>query len=159
MQTRAMYPGTFDPITYGHLDIIVRAAKMFEHLIVAIAASPGKNPLFTLNERVALARAVTAHLANVEVIGFSQLMAGFVEQQHVHILVRGVRAVSDFDYELQLAKMNRCLLPGLETVFLTPSEACSFISSSLVKEVARHGGNVSQFLPEPVVAALLDKLD
>lgn len=158
MQTRAIYPGTFDPITNGHLDIVTRAAKMFDHLIVAVAASPDKHPLFTLDERVDLARTVTAHLINVEVIGFNQLMAHFAEQQQAYILVRGVRAVSDFDYELQLANMNRRLLLELETVFLAPGEEWSFISSTLVKEVARYGGDVSQFLPESVMTALLDKL-
>ncbi|AER30672.1 pantetheine-phosphate adenylyltransferase [Pantoea sp. PA1] len=158
MTTKAIYPGTFDPITLGHIDIVTRAAQMFDRLVVAIAASPSKKPLFTLDERVALARQATAHLANVEVTGFSDLMANFARTQQANILVRGLRAVSDFEYETQLARMNRHLLPTLESVFLMPSENFSFISSTLVKEVARHGGDVSAFLPAPVHQALLAKL-
>ncbi|WP_192456401.1 pantetheine-phosphate adenylyltransferase [Musicola keenii] len=158
MKTRAIYPGTFDPLTNGHLDLLTRAARMFDHLILAIAASPSKNTLFTLDERVALARQATGYLKNVEVIGFSDLMASFAKQQHATILVRGLRAISDFEYELQLAKMNTHLMPTLESVFLMPSEKWSFISSTLVKEVARHGGDVSHFLPAPIAAALSQKL-
>ncbi|WP_370556041.1 pantetheine-phosphate adenylyltransferase [Edwardsiella tarda] len=158
MSRTAIYPGTFDPLTNGHLDIVTRAAHMFERVILAIAASPSKHPLFTLEERVAMARDVTAHLSNVEVQGFSELMAHFAQRQQADILVRGLRAVSDFEYELQLANMNRHLMPSLESVFLMPAEAWSFISSSLVKEVARHGGDVDAFLPPPVVQALLARL-
>lgn len=158
MSTKAIYPGTFDPMTNGHLDIVTRAALMFDHIILAVAASPSKKPMFSLEERVALAAEVTAHLHNVEVIGFSDLMANFARAQQANVLVRGLRAVSDFEYELQLAHMNRHLLPSLESVFLMPSEAYSFISSSLVKEVARHGGEVKTFLPEPVWLALLARL-
>ncbi|EKS7793345.1 pantetheine-phosphate adenylyltransferase [Edwardsiella piscicida] len=158
MSRTAIYPGTFDPLTNGHLDIVTRAAHMFDRVILAIAASPSKRPLFTLEERVAMAREVTAHLANVEVQGFSELMAHFAQRQRANILVRGLRAVSDFEYELQLANMNRHLMPTLESVFLMPAEAWSFISSSLVKEVARHGGDVDAFLPEPVARALMARL-
>ncbi|MGY0147720.1 pantetheine-phosphate adenylyltransferase [Edwardsiella tarda] len=158
MSRTAIYPGTFDPLTNGHLDIVTRAAHMFERVILAIAASPSKHPLFTLEERVAMARDVTAHLPNVEVQGFSELMAHFAQRQQADILVRGLRAVSDFEYELQLANMNRHLMPSLESVFLMPAEAWSFISSSLVKEVARHGGDVDAFLPPPVAQALLARL-
>lgn len=158
MSRTAIYPGTFDPLTNGHLDIVTRAAHMFERVILAIAASPSKHPLFTLDERVAMARDVTAHLPNVEVQGFSELMAHFAQRQQADILVRGLRAVSDFEYELQLANMNRHLMPSLESVFLMPAEAWSFISSSLVKEVARHGGDVDAFLPPPVAQALLARL-
>ncbi|MGY0157447.1 pantetheine-phosphate adenylyltransferase [Edwardsiella tarda] len=158
MSRTAIYPGTFDPLTNGHLDIVTRAAHMFERVILAIAASPSKRPLFTLEERVAMARDVTAHLPNVEVQGFSELMAHFAQRQQADILVRGLRAVSDFEYELQLANMNRHLMPSLESVFLMPAEAWSFISSSLVKEVARHGGDVDAFLPPPVAQALLARL-
>ncbi|WJV54005.1 pantetheine-phosphate adenylyltransferase [Prodigiosinella aquatilis] len=158
MTIKAIYPGTFDPFTNGHLDLLTRASRMFDHLILAIAASPSKNTLFTLDERVALAQAVTQHLPNVEVIGFSELMAHFAQQQQATILVRGLRAVSDFEYELQLAKMNTHLMPTLESVFLMPSEQWSFISSSLVKEVARHGGDVSHFLPDIINNALREKL-
>ena len=158
MNTKAIYPGTFDPITLGHLDIVTRAAQMFEHIVVAIAASPSKKPLFTLDERVEMAREVTSHLSNVEVVGFSDLMANFAKAQNANVLVRGLRAVSDFEYELQLAQMNRHLLPTLESVFLMPSEGFSFVSSSLVKEVARHAGDVQAFLPAVVHQALLTRL-
>ncbi|WP_127960286.1 pantetheine-phosphate adenylyltransferase [Serratia microhaemolytica] len=158
MGSKAIYPGTFDPMTNGHLDLITRAANMFDTVIVAIAASPSKKPLFTLEERVELATQATVQIENVSVIGFSELMAHFAAHQQANILVRGLRAVSDFEYELQLAKMNRHLMPELESVFLMPSEQWSFISSSLVKEVARHGGNVTPFLPEVVAEALVKKL-
>jgi len=158
MSTKAIYPGTFDPMTNGHLDIVTRAALMFDHIVLAVAASPSKKPMFTLEERVALATEVTAHLDNVEVVGFSDLMANFAKTQQANVLVRGLRAVSDFEYELQLAHMNRHLLPTLESVFLMPSEEYSFISSSLMKEVARHGGEVKAFLPAPVYLALQAKL-
>nr|WP_154325504.1 pantetheine-phosphate adenylyltransferase [Pantoea sp. 201603H] len=158
MLKRSIYPGTFDPFTNGHLDIVTRASVLFDVVILAIAASPSKKPLFTLDERVALAQQATTHLDNVEVIGFSDLMANFARSQNANILVRGLRAVSDFEYELQLAHMNRHLLPTLESVFLMPSEKFSFISSSLVKEVARHQGDVTPFLPPAVYRALMAKL-
>ncbi|UDQ80206.1 pantetheine-phosphate adenylyltransferase [Erwinia rhapontici] len=158
MSTKAIYPGTFDPMTNGHLDIVTRAALMFDHIILAVAASPSKKPMFSLEERVALASEVVAHLPNVEVVGFSDLMANFAKAQQANVLVRGLRAVSDFEYELQLAHMNRHLMPTLESVFLMPSEAWSFISSSLMKEVARHGGEVQAFLPATVYEALKAKL-
>ncbi|MCU5773527.1 pantetheine-phosphate adenylyltransferase [Erwiniaceae bacterium BAC15a-03b] len=158
MSTKAIYPGTFDPMTNGHLDIVTRAALMFDHIVLAIAASPSKKPMFSLDERVALAQQVTAHLDNVEVVGFSDLMANFAKAQNANVLVRGLRAVADFEYELQLAHMNRHLLPTLESVFLMPSADYSFISSSLVKEVARHQGDVQAFLPPVVHQALIAKL-
>ncbi|MDU6433021.1 MAG: pantetheine-phosphate adenylyltransferase [Pantoea sp.] len=158
MSTKAIYPGTFDPVTLGHLDIVTRAAQMFNQVVMAVAASPSKKPMFTLEERVDLARSMVAHLPNVEVVGFSDLMANFARTQQANVLVRGLRAVSDFEYEMQLAHMNRHLLPTLESVFLMPTEGFSFISSSLVKEVARHGGDVSAFLPSHVLQALLAKL-
>ena len=158
MSTKAIYPGTFDPVTNGHIDIVTRAASMFDTVILAIAASPSKKPLFDLDERVALAKAATAHLPNVEVVGFSDLMANFARAQQANILIRGLRAVADFEYEMQLAHMNRHLMPGLESVFLMPSKEWSFISSSLVKEVARHAGDVTHFLPASVHQALMDKL-
>ncbi|GAB3422595.1 phosphopantetheine adenylyltransferase [bacteria symbiont BFo1 of Frankliniella occidentalis] len=158
MSTKAIYPGTFDPMTNGHLDIVSRAALMFDSIVLAVAASPSKKPLFSLEERVALATEVVAHLPNVAVVGFSDLMANFAKAQQANVLVRGLRAVSDFEYELQLAHMNRHLLPTLESVFLMPSEQYSFISSSLMKEVARHGGEVQAFLPAPVYQALKTKL-
>jgi len=158
MQKRAIYPGTFDPVTNGHINIITRAAGMFDRVIMAIAASPSKKPLFSLEERVALAQEATAHLENVEVIGFSDLMASFARDQQATILIRGLRAVADFEYETQLAHMNRHLMPELESVFLMPAKEWSFISSSLVKEVARHRGDVADFLPANVHQALLEKL-
>lgn len=158
MQKRAIYPGTFDPVTNGHINIITRAAGMFDRVIMAIAASPSKKPLFSLEERVALAQEATAHIENVEVIGFSDLMASFARDQQATILIRGLRAVADFEYETQLAHMNRHLMPELESVFLMPAKEWSFISSSLVKEVARHKGDVADFLPANVHQALLQKL-
>ena len=158
MQKRAIYPGTFDPFTNGHLDIVTRAACMFDRVILAIAASPSKKPMFDLSERVALAQQATAHLPNVEVMGFSDLMANFARAQQANILIRGLRAVADFEYEMQLAHMNRHLMPELESVFLMPSKDWSFISSSLVKEVARHDGDVTHFLPANVHQALMEKL-
>lgn len=158
MSTKAIYPGTFDPITNGHIDIVTRAASMFDKVLLAIAASPSKKPMFTLDERIALAEQATAHLVNVEVIGFSDLMANFARAQQANILIRGLRAVADFEYEMQRAHMNRHLMPTLESVFLMPCKEWSFISSSLVKEVARHQGDVSHFLPANVHQALLKKL-
>ncbi|MFS1701314.1 pantetheine-phosphate adenylyltransferase [Aestuariibacter sp. GS-14] len=158
MQTRAIYPGTFDPITNGHADLIERAARMFDEVIVGIAANPSKQPLFTLEERVSLITQVTKDLANVTVIGFSGLLAEFARQQQATILIRGLRAVADFEYEFQLANMNRRLNPDLESVFLTPAEENSFISSTLVKEVALHHGDVGQFCDPAVKAALEKKL-
>ncbi|MGS0674127.1 pantetheine-phosphate adenylyltransferase [Shewanella sp. 30m-9] len=157
MHKRAIYPGTFDPVTNGHADLIERAANLFEHVIIGIAANPSKQPRFTLAERVDLLKIVTAHLDNVEVVGFSGLLVDFAKEQNASVLVRGLRAVSDFEYEFQLANMNRRLSPDLESVFLTPSEENSFISSSLVKEVALHGGDVSQFVHAEVANALTVK--
>jgi len=158
MSTKAIYPGTFDPMTNGHLDLVTRAALMFDQVILAIAASPSKKPLFSLEERVALATAATSHLNNVEVIGFSDLMATFAKNHQANVLVRGLRAVSDFEYEMQLANMNKHLMPTLESVFMMPSKVWSFISSSLVKEVARHGGDIKPFLPDNITQALLEKI-
>ncbi|OBU09499.1 pantetheine-phosphate adenylyltransferase [Photobacterium aquimaris] len=158
MTTRVIYPGTFDPITNGHLDLIERAAAMFDHVIVGVAFNPTKKPLFTLEERVDLAQQITAHLPNVEIVGFSGLLVNFAKEHHANILVRGLRAVSDFEYEFQLANMNRRLMPELETVFLTPAEENSFISSTIVKEVALHKGDVSQFVPSHIAKVLQQKL-
>ena len=156
-QHRAIYPGTFDPITNGHADLIERAANMFDEVIVAIASNPSKQPLFTLEERVDLITQVTANLDNVKVKGFTGLLANYAKDNHADVLIRGLRAVSDFEYEFQLANMNRRLNPDLESVFLTPSEENSFISSTLVKEVALHQGNVSQFCHSVVNEALILK--
>lgn len=158
MGNRAIYPGTFDPLTNGHLDLLTRVSLMFDHVILAIASSPGKKPMFTMQERVMLAKQATLHLSNVEVIGFSSLMADFAKQHQANILVRGLRAFSDFEYEMQLANMNRHLMPTLESVFLMPAKESSFISSSLMKEVARHGGDITPFVPASVAQALLVKI-
>lgn len=154
--TRVIYPGTFDPITNGHSDLIERAAKMFDQVIVGIAASPSKKPMFDLEHRVRLVKEVTKHLDNVDIVGFSGLLVDFAKQYNANILVRGLRAVSDFEYEFQLANMNRRLMPELESVFLTPAEENSFISSTIVKEVALHNGDVSKFV-HPLVAIELQK--
>src|SRR5690554_650346 len=156
---RVVYPGTFDPITNGHKDLIERAARMFDEVIVAIALSEKKGPLFTIDERVGLAEECLSHLPNVKVVGFSQLLAHFCKANDANILLRGLRAVSDFEYEFQLANMNRKLAPDLETVFLTPSEHLSFISSSLVREIALLDGDVTKFVPPRVAAALTRKRD
>ncbi len=152
----AIYPGTFDPLTNGHTDLIERAARMYRRVVVAIAESPHKKPSFPLAERIELARAVLgeSRRENVEVVGFDDLLARFVEQQRAGVILRGLRAVSDFEYEFQLASMNRHLVEQAETVFLTPAEEYSFISSSLVKEIARLNGDVSKFVDPRVDAAL-----
>lgn len=151
MTNKVIYPGTFDPITNGHTDLIGRAARLFDEVVVGVANSPSKRPLFDLAERVLLAQQVTAHLPNVTVVGFSGLLVDFAKEQQANVLIRGLRAVSDFEYEFQLANMNRRLMPELESVFLTPAEENSFISSTLVKEVALHGGDIRQFV-DPIVA-------
>jgi pantetheine-phosphate adenylyltransferase len=150
----AVYPGTFDPITNGHVDLVDRAAPLFERMIIGVAASPGKGPALPLELRVELARDAVAHHANVEVRGFSGLLAHFVAEVGAGVLLRGLRAVSDFEYEFQLASMNRHLIPEVETLFLTPAEQYGFISSSLVREISRLGGDVSGFVPPAVAAAL-----
>lgn len=158
MKINAIYPGTFDPLTNGHADLVQRAARMFDQVIVGVAANPSKQPLFSLDERVALAQQAFTGISNVRVIGFSGLLAKFAEQQHAQVLIRGVRAVADFEYEFQLASMNRQLNPALDSIFMTPSEKNTFISSTLVKEVCRHGGDISSFVPAHVKHALKSKL-
>lgn len=150
----AIYPGTFDPITNGHKDLIQRAAMLFDKLIVAVAHNPKKTPAFTLDERVALAESVLTDLPNVSIIGFDSLLVHFARQQQANVIVRGLRAVSDFEYEFQLAGMNRKLAPEIETVFLTPAEQYSHLSSSLVREIAALGGEVSAFVDPQIEAAL-----
>ncbi|WP_395480120.1 pantetheine-phosphate adenylyltransferase [Candidatus Curculioniphilus buchneri] len=145
----AIYPGTFDPMTNGHLDLVTRAAKLFDQVILAISDSTRKCPLFDLSERVALSTQVIAHLANVTVIGFNELLVNFARRQKATILIRGLRIASDFEYEMQLTKMNRYLMPELESIFMMPSECWSFLSSTLVKDMALHGGDLNCFLPLP----------
>jgi len=158
MTITALYPGTFDPITNGHSDIIERAARLFEKVIVAVATSSKKAPAFSLEERITMAQAALEHLPNVEVCGFNSLLADYVQQRGAQVILRGLRAVSDFEYEFQLAGMNRRLAPRVETLFLTPAESYAFISSSLVKEVAELGGDVSAFVHPKVLAALKNRL-
>jgi len=152
-----VYPGTFDPITNGHIDLVERACRLFDHVVVAVAASTRKNPLFTLDERVELAQEVLSHLPNVEVCGFDILLVEFVRQKQAQAVLRGLRAVSDFEYEFQLANMNRALAPSMESLFLTPAEHLSYISSSIVREIALLGGDVSKFVSPVVEAALVKK--
>ena len=159
MQITAIYPGTFDPITNGHIDIIARAAKLYHHVIVAVAVNHNKAPLFSLDERVALVQSVTTEFANVNVIGFSTLLVEFAKQQGANVILRGLRAVSDFEYEFQLAGMNRRLSPNLETLFLTPAEQYEFISSTMIREIARLKGDVSSFVPPVVGQALMNKFN
>lgn len=150
----AVYPGTFDPITNGHADLVARAAPLFDHIVVAVAKNTGKGPSFTMDERISLARLALADLPNVEVRGFDILLAHFVAEIGAHVILRGLRAVSDFEYEFQLASMNRHLIPEAETLFLTPAEQYSFISSSLVREIASLGGDVSGFVHPAVQDAM-----
>ncbi len=157
MQLTAIYPGTFDPITHGHADIVRRASRLFGRIVVAVAESPKKEPSFSLDDRVGLARAALADLANVEVLGFDMLLARFAREQGATVILRGLRAVSDFEHEFQLAAMNRQLAPEVETMFLTPAEEYSFVSSSLVREIARLGGDVSNFVSPAVVRALAER--
>ena len=150
----AVYPGTFDPVTNGHVDLAHRASPLFEKLIIGVAESPSKGPGLDLEQRIALVREATADIPNVEIRGFSSLLATFVEEVGAGVILRGLRAVSDFEYEFQLASMNRHLIPCAETLFLTPAEQYSFISSSLVREIARLGGDVSGFVHPAVQDAL-----
>ncbi len=158
MKTKAIYPGTFDPLTNGHTDLVIRASRLFDEVILAVAANPSKQPMFSLEERVDLAQQVFAGLPNVQVVGFAGLLADFGRVHQAQVLIRGVRAVADFEYEFQLASMNRQLNPDLDSLFMTPSEKNMFISSTLVKEVARHGGDVSPFVAPQVLDALKRKL-
>jgi len=151
---RAVYPGTFDPLTRGHEDLVRRASTLFDAVILAIADSRAKKPFFTLEERLDMARQVLADLGNVEVVGFNGLLIDFARQHDARVVVRGLRAVSDFEYEFQLAGMNRNLSPDMETVFLTPSEQHMFISATLVREIAMFGGDISKFV-HPIVRAKL----
>lgn len=153
-----VYPGTFDPMTNGHVDLVERAAKLFDGVIVAVAASSKKGPMFTTDERVAMAAASLAHISNVEVVGFNKLLTHFLEELDKTVVLRGLRAVSDFEYEFQLANMNRAIKHDFETVFLTPADNLTYISSTLVREIANLDGDVSKFVPAPVLSAIKVKL-
>jgi pantetheine-phosphate adenylyltransferase len=152
-----VYPGTFDPITNGHSDLIQRAGSLFDHVVVAVAEDIGKAPAFETERRVELARQAVGHLGNVEVTSFSGLLVAYARRRGIDIIMRGLRAVSDFEYEFQLAGMNRRMAPDIETLFLTPAEQYAYISSSLVREIARLGGDVSAFVSPVVQAALRER--
>jgi pantetheine-phosphate adenylyltransferase len=157
MAVSAMYPGTFDPITLGHEDLVRRACRLFEKVVVAIAANPRKEPMFTLEERVELAKSVLTGVSNVEVCGYEGLTVDFAQENGLQVIVRGLRAISDFEYEFQLANMNRHLTDDVETVFLTPTETYTYISSSLVREICSMGGNISEFVSPAVKEALMER--
>ena len=152
--TSVIYPGTFDPITNGHLDIIERSAVIFPRVLVAVANSPSKKPLFSLDERVELVRQSVAHLSNVEVFGFSDLLANVIKQHNISAIIRGVRTTTDFEYELQLAALNRLLAKGVDSLFFPPAEKWAFVSSTIVREIYLHGGDVAELVPVPVFNAL-----
>jgi pantetheine-phosphate adenylyltransferase len=158
MNNKAVYPGTFDPMTLGHEDLARRAARLFDKVVLAIADSRAKQPFFTLDERVEMAREVLKDLANVEVVGFSGLLMKFVQQHKARVVVRGLRAVSDFEYEFQLAGMNRGLYPDVETVFLTPGEQHMFVSATIVREISILGGDVNKFVHPYVAKRLKSKI-
>lgn len=155
MTVSAMYPGTFDPITLGHEDLVRRAARLFDRVVVAIASNPGKQPMFTVEERVAMARSALEAIDNAEVVGYAGLTVEYARNNGLEVIIRGLRAVSDFEYEFQLANMNRHLTDEVETVFLTPTEKYTFISSSLVREIASMGGDIAEFVSPNVRKALL----
>lgn len=157
MNTTAIYPGSFDPITNGHADLLQRALRQFDRVIIAVAGSTGKSTCFTLEERVSLAKTALGKLENVDVMGFDGLLVKFAQEQGAAVILRGLRAVSDFEYEFQLASMNRKLAPEVETMFLTPDEGYSFISSSLVREIAALGGDVRSFVHPAVQTALKER--
>jgi pantetheine-phosphate adenylyltransferase len=153
-----VYPGTFDPITNGHIDLVERASRLFDKVVIGIASSQRKSPLFTIEERIELASECLLHMPNVEIHGFDCLLVNFVNDHNADAIMRGLRAVSDFEYEFQLANMNRALSPEIESIFLTPSEKFSYISSSLVREISSLKGDVSQFVPSNVAKALAARL-
>ena len=155
----AVYPGTFDPLTRGHEDLVRRAARLFGRVVVGVAESPSKRPFFSLAERVEMAQQVLAGLENVEVVGFDELLMNFLRRKGATVIIRGLRAVSDFEYEFQMAGMNRILYPDVETVFLTPGEQYMFISATMVREIASLGGDVSKFVQPQVGARLVEKFN
>jgi pantetheine-phosphate adenylyltransferase len=153
-----VYPGTFDPVTNGHIDLVERASRLFDKVVIGIASSQRKSPLFTIEERIELASECLQHVPNIEIHGFDSLLVNFVSDCNADAIMRGLRAVSDFEYEFQLANMNRALSPDIESIFLTPSEKFSYISSSLVREISSLKGDVSQFVPSNVAKALAARL-
>jgi len=155
---RAVYPGTFDPMTMGHVDLVKRASKLFDSVIIAIASSDSKKPMFSLDERIEIGNKIFADDPKVEVVGFSGLLVNFAKDNDANILIRGLRVVADFEYEFQLANMNRAMSPDIESVFLTPKEEYSYISSSLVKEIATMGGDVKRFVDPVTLEALNQKI-
>jgi len=157
MGSRAMYPGTFDPFTHGHNDLVRRAAGIFDRVVIAIAANPGKAPLFPLERRIELVKAILADVPNVEVMGYAGLTVDFAVRNDLNVMMRGLRAVSDFEFEFQLATMSRHLSDKVETVFLTPTERYNFVSSTLIREIASLGGDVSEFVHPVVVTALRER--
>ena len=158
MKKRVVYPGTFDPITYGHIDIIKRAAKISDEIIVAVADNAAKNPLLSIQERVSLLNKAVAKMKNVKVESFSELMVDYVKRKEVHVVVRGLRMISDFEYEFQMALTNRKLNPNIEVIFLMPNQSYSFLSSKLIKEIAVLGADLSEFVPPFVERKLKEKL-
>jgi pantetheine-phosphate adenylyltransferase len=158
MNNKAVYPGTFDPMTLGHEDLVRRASRLFDHVVLAVADSRTKRPLFTLAERIDMARDALADVKNVSVEGFSGLLMNFVQEHDARVVMRGVRAVSDFDYEFQLAGMNRKLYPDVETVFMTPGEEHMFLSATLVREISVMGGDVSKFVSPTIAGRLKTKI-
>jgi pantetheine-phosphate adenylyltransferase len=154
----AIYPGTFDPVTFGHIDVLKRASKLFDKVIIAVAKSSQKSAMFTIDERVEMIRKLTSNMKNVDADSFAGLLVNYAKRKNASAIVRGLRAISDFEYEFQMALTNQKLAPGIETVFLMPNEKYSFISSSLVREVAKNGGNVSYFVPKVVVQKLKRKI-
>ena len=159
MKTIAVYPGTFDPITLGHVDIVSRASPLFDTVILAVAASTSKNTVFSIDERVELSKGVLKHISNVEVQKFGGLMVDFAREKKASVVLRGLRAVSDFEYEFQLAGMNRKLMPEVDTIFMPTSERYTYISSSLVREIAVYGGDVSDFVDPKVCEALKSRFE
>ena len=156
---KVIYPGTFDPMTMGHVDLVKRASKLFDSVIIAIASSDSKKPMFTLEERIQIGNKIFADDPKVEVVGFSGLLVNFAKENNANILIRGIRVVADFEYEFQLANMNRAMSPDIESVFLTPKEEYSYISSSLVKEIATMGGDVDRFVDPVTLEALNQKIN
>ncbi len=158
MGIRAMYPGTFDPITNGHTDLIRRASGMFDEVVVAVADNPKKRPLFSLAERVSMAQNILQDLSNVRIVGYSNLTIHFAKQENLNVIIRGIRAVSDYEFEFQLASMNRQLDENIETLFMTPADEYSYLSSSMVREIAAYEGDVSQFVHPLVNAAIKERV-